>query len=156
MLRRFLAALTAVVLAAAPACGGSQEPAGPDAAAMAIKAAGDRLRGNWKLVQFVPETPLEPMLQALLQMQYQSLTVIFDGTRVRAESPGIHFNRPYLVKEANGDRFKLVSFDESGVPYESQCEFGQGDTLVVYSQTAPWRGVGTMRRAPQGTYAGTY
>lgn len=132
---------------AAAGCGGVQDAPGPDAAAIAIRQASDRLRGAWKLQSFQPETPLEPMLQALLQMQYQVLTVHFDGTRVRAESPGIHFNRPYEVKEANGDRFKLVSYDESGVPYESHCEFAPNETLVIYSQTSPWRGVGTMRRS---------
>jgi hypothetical protein len=141
-------ALAVLLLAlAATACGGPQEGTGPDFEAMAIKQASDRLRGAWRLVDFKPETPLEPMLQALLQMQYEVLTVHFDGTRVRAESPGIHFNRPYEVRAANGDRFKLISYDESGVPYESQCEFGQNETLVIYSQTTPWRGMGTMRRA---------
>src|SRR5690348_3955596 len=69
----------ALVALLASACGAADTPTGPSADAIAIQKAGDRLRGQWRLVSFQPETALEPMLQALLQMQYQTLTVHFDG-----------------------------------------------------------------------------
>jgi hypothetical protein len=121
---------------------------GPDATAVAIASIDTRLRGSFRLVSFVPEVPLEPMLASMLEFQYGTLVLRFDGKRIIADSPGVHVDRAYEIREPKGDRFKLVSLDEAGVPYESVCEFAGSDQVLVYSQTPPWKGVATIRRAP--------
>ena len=140
----------AVCLAVAlPGC--SSAPTGATTAEMtaaSIRAVDERLRGSWRLVSFVPETPLGPALQAMLEYQYQAMVIRFEGGRIKAESPGIHFDRRYEVREVKGDRFTLISYEDGGIPYASVCEFGPNETLIVYSQDAPWKGVGTLRRAP--------
>ena len=140
----------AVSLAVAlPGCSsGLTGPTSAEVAAASIKATDERLRGSWRLVSFVPETPLGPALQAMLEFQYQALVIRFEGGRIKAESPGIHFDRRYEVREVKGDRFTLISYEDGGIPYSSVCEFGPNETLLIYSQDAPWKGVGTIRRAP--------
>ena len=136
------------LLGFAPGCAAA--PTGLTSAevlAATIQAADKRLHGSWRLVSFVPDTPLGPALQAMLEYQYQALTIRFEGGRIKAESPGIHFDRRYEVREVNGDRFKLISYEEGGIPYESVCEFGENETLIIYSQTSPWKGVATIHRA---------
>jgi len=143
--------LAGVVGLAATSAGCSSAPTGPTSAevtAASIKATDERLRGSWRLVSFVPETSLGPALQAMLEYQYQVLVIRFEGGRIKAESPGIHFDRRYEVREVKGDRFTLISYEDGGIPYASVCEFGPNETLIIYSQDAPWKGVGTIRRAP--------
>ena len=143
--RLLRAAMLAAVLAT---FGGCSEPAPPrDATAAAIASIDARLRGSFRLVSFVPEIPLEPMLAVMLQAQYGTLVIRFDGRQLTADSPGVHVVRTYEIREPQGDRFTLVAFDESGVPYDSVCEFSGADQLVVYAQTPPWKGVATIRRA---------
>jgi hypothetical protein len=106
-----------------------------------------RLRGAWILQSFVPETPLDPMLAALLESQYGRLLIRLDGKRLVAESVGIHVDRAYRVSEIWVDRFKLSVFDDQGVPYESICTFLPNGTVDVRSRTSPWRGVALVSRA---------
>ncbi|MFT3764382.1 MAG: hypothetical protein QM820_02510 [Minicystis sp.] len=117
---------------------------GPDPVALANADA--RLHGAWKLVRFQPERPLDAMSQAFVTFQYNNLTVRFDRGRFVAESPGVHVDRAYRIIEADGDRFKVVSYDEQGVPYDAVGTFVQADTLEINSWTEPWRGVATLTR----------
>lgn len=143
---RFLFAACAAVLAAQAAGCGSSASRGPDAGA-AISSIDARLRGSFRLVRFEPEVPLEPMLASMLEFQYGHLVVRFDGKRILADSPGLHVDRAYEIRDPAWDRFKLVSYDEAGVAYEALCEFSGQEELIVHAQTPPWKGVATLRRA---------
>lgn len=142
-----LAAAALVGVGAGAGCGASASH-GPDATAVEIASIDARLRGSFRLVSFIPEVPLEPMLASLLEYQYTTLILRFEGHRILADSPGVHVNRAYEIREPKGDRFTLVSFDEAGIPYESVCEFAGNDQVLVHSQTPPWTGVATIRRTP--------
>lgn len=143
---RFLFAACAAVLAAQAGGCGSSASRGPDAGA-AISSIDARLRGSFRLVRFEPEVPLEPMLASMLEFQYAHLVVRFDGKRILADSPGLHVDRAYEIRDPAWDRFKLVSYDEAGVAYEALCEFSGQEELIVHAQTPPWKGVATLRRA---------
>lgn len=117
-----------------------------NADAIALAGADTRLHGTWKLTGFRPERPLDPMAQAFVAFQYNTLTVRFDRGRFVAQSPGVHVDRSYRITQADGDRFKMTSYDEQGVPYEAVCIFVRPDTLEVTSWTEPWRGVATLQR----------
>ncbi|WP_437668945.1 hypothetical protein [Sorangium sp. So ce131] len=143
---RLLAVACAAALAAQTAGCGSSAVQGPDTAA-AIASIDARLRGSFRLVRFEPEVPLEPMLASMLEFQYAHLIVRFDGKRILADSPGLHVDRAYEIRDPVWDRFKLISYDEAGIAYEAVCEFSSQGELIVYAQTPPWKGVATLRRA---------
>jgi hypothetical protein len=155
-----LASLAAAALVCAAVTGaGATSLLGCGGAAILPGGAGDaavladidtRLHGAWRLQSFVPVTPLEPMLQAFVTFQYGNLTVRLERGRFVADSPGVHLSRAYRLHDAYGDRFKLTSFDEQGVPYDAECTFLQPDVLQVNSWTDPWRGVATFQRAAGG------
>lgn len=137
----------AVLAAQGTGCsaGAPQDSETPAAALASIDA---RLRGSFRLVRFDPEVPLEPMLASMLEFQYTHLIIRFDGRRIIADSPGLHVDRAYEIRDPAWDRFKLVSYDEAGVAYEALCRFSGEDELIVHAQTPPWKGVATLRRAP--------
>ncbi|KYF59504.1 hypothetical protein BE08_15620 [Sorangium cellulosum] len=144
---RLLLVACAVALAAqAAGCGsgGAQASGGTAAEIASIDA---RLRGTFRLVRFEPEVPLEPMLASMLEFQYAHLVIRFDGQRIVADSPGLHVDRAYEIREPAWDRFKIISYDEAGLAYEAVCEFSGEKELIVYAQTPPWKGVATLRRA---------
>ncbi|WP_437720155.1 hypothetical protein [Sorangium sp. So ce861] len=143
--RLLLVACAAALAAQSAGCGSSASQA-PDAAA-AIASIDARLRGSFRLVRFEPEVPLEPMLASMLEFQYAHLIVRFDGKRILADSPGLHVDRAYEIRDPAWDRFKLISYDEAGIAYEALCEFSEQGELIVYAQTPPWKGVATLRRA---------
>lgn len=137
----------AAALAVSAGCG----PATPDLppAAEAKADAERRIEGRWRLVRFEAEQPLSAPFQAMLDYQIQVMVIHIGQGRIRAEAPGIHFDRKYEVKSAEGDRFRAVSYDEGGVAYDAQCQWtpdGQG--LDVLLETHPWRGVGHLQRLP--------
>lgn len=140
--------LILVALATAPALGCGASQSGPNDIQRELASVDARLRGAWLLASFAPEMPLEPTMQALLGFQYERLLVTFDGHRLVADSPGIHADRAYQIAQVVGDDFKVVSYDDQGVPYESWCRFAPDGTLTVRSETPPWRGVATLHRAP--------
>ena len=145
--RRHGAAAVALALALAVGTGGCDpDAAGPPNTAAAIASIDARLRGTFQLVRFVPEVSLEPMLAAMLEAQYATLVIRFDGKRVTADSTTIHVIRAYEIRDPQGDRFRLIAYDEAGVPYESACEISEQGELKVYAQTAPWKGVALLRR----------
>lgn len=138
----------ALALAAA-LCGGCGHGAAraPDSALAAIASIDARLRGDFRLVRFVPEVSLDPMLAAMLEAQYATLLIRFDGKRLSADSPTVHVSRAYEIRDPQGDRFRLIAYDESGVPYESACELSEEGDLRVQARTPPWQGVAILRRA---------
>jgi hypothetical protein len=144
-----VAAMALLGAGALAGCGAVAVSRGPTDAAV-LADIDTRIHGAWRLQSFVPVTPLEPMLQAFVTFQYGNLTVRLERGHFVADSPGVHLSRAYRVTEANGDRFKLTSFDEQGVPYDAECTFLQPDVLQVSSWTDPWRGVATFQRAGVG------
>ncbi|MEO6576126.1 MAG: hypothetical protein ABIP89_19890, partial [Polyangiaceae bacterium] len=90
------------------ACGGSSAssaavgPNGTNAATgqADLAAVEGRLRGNWRIVDYHSEVPLEATLQGLLALQFQTMVVRFEGGRILADSPTIHFNRAFKITEA--------------------------------------------------------
>jgi hypothetical protein len=140
---RWIAAALALMVAPL-GCGHTGTPLPTDAIALA--GADARLHGAWKLAGFRPERPLDPMIRAFVEFQYNTLVVRFEGGRLLAQSPGVNVDRSYRITEADGNRFKMTSFDPQGVPYDAVCTFVQPDTLEVSSWTEPWRGVATLQR----------
>jgi hypothetical protein len=117
-----------------------------DARAEAAATVGQRLQGRWVLVTFQPETPLEPVLQLLLNEQFNRLVVEFRGQALVAQGPGVTINRTYTIGDAYVDHFKATIYDSYGVGVDSVCDFS-GDMLLVNGITAPWRGRASFRRA---------
>src|SRR5262245_7520354 len=119
---------------------------GPDT--VAIVNADVQLRGAWRLQRFQPERPLDAMGKALVELQYGNLRVRCDQGRFVAEAPCVHVDRAYRIVEAEAGRFKVVSYDEQGVPYDPVCTFVKPDALEINAWTPPWRGVATLTRVP--------
>jgi hypothetical protein len=117
-----------------------------DARAEATASAGQRLQGRWVLATFQPETPLEPVLQLLLNEQIEHLVAEFRGQALVAQGPGVTINRTYRVGEAYVDHFKATIYDSYGVGIDTVCDFS-GNMLLVEGVTAPWRGRASFRRA---------
>jgi uncharacterized membrane protein len=144
------ALLFALLGAASPlsiGCSKAKDPSQADAKAQAIADVDARTRGAWVLQSFVPDTPLEPMLQTMLDFQFGRLVVRLDGKRMVADSTGIHVDRAYKISEVNGDQFKMTSFDTQGVAYESTCMFLPDGKVEIHATTSPWRGVAVVSRA---------
>jgi hypothetical protein len=118
-----------------------------DARAEAASSAAQRLQGRWVLATFQPETPLEPVLQLLLNEQIEHLVVEFRGQALVAQGPGVTINRTYRIGEAYVDHFKATIYDSYGVGVDSVCDFS-GNMLLVEGVTAPWRGRASFRRVP--------
>jgi hypothetical protein len=141
---------TLVLLVAGPglaACKPSRSGSDADEALRQQQAVQQRLGGRWVLVSFQPQESLEPMLAGLLAAQFGALTVTFDGQQqLEAQGVGVTATRRYEISEAQANRFKLVSYDDKGVPYETWGEFRSDSELWFDSRTPPWRGTGTLQR----------
>jgi hypothetical protein len=149
VIRRRLAALGAVsALLLVGACGGDPGPGPMDATAADNRAADQRLQGRWRLVQFTPTTPLDPAMSSMLAFYQQSMVLEVQGGRIRAVSstPGLHFDRRYEVREALGNRFKLVVYDDAGIAQTNHCEMMADGTLRA-RMTSPWAGDAVLSRA---------
>ena len=136
------------VIAALPFLSCSQER-GPvrDARAEAVASAAQRLQGRWVLATFQPETPLEPVLQLLLNEQIERLVVEFRGQSLVAQGPGVTINRTFRIGEAYLDHFKATIYDSYGVGTDAVCDFS-ANMLLAEGVTAPWRGRASFRRMP--------
>src|SRR5215813_7776211 len=86
-----------------------------DARAEAAASAAQRLQGRWILTTFQSETPLEPVLQLLLNEQLNRFVVEFKGQALAAQGPGVTINRTYTIGEAYVDHFKATVYDSYGV-----------------------------------------
>lgn len=117
-----------------------------DARAEAAASAGQRLQGKWVLTTFQPETPLDPVMQLLLNEQIDRLVVEFRGQSLVAQGPGVTINRTYQIGEAYADHFRATIYDSYGVGVDSLCDFS-ANLLLVNGVSAPWRGRASFRRA---------
>jgi hypothetical protein len=121
----------------------SQSPA--DEAARHINQANSSLQGDWTLVDYRPEVPLEPIMSQILSVQIGHLVVHFDGANAIAQGVGLQARRTYRIKDSDGVRSTIDFFDESGVSYEVAATV-QGNQLSFSAFTPPWRGLGTLQR----------
>ncbi len=143
MSARTAAALIAATIALT-GCGGAAAT-GPDGAVVLARI-DERLHGAWRLLDYRPATPLDPMSQAFIAFQLNTLTVRLENGRIHAESPGLHVNRAYRLHDGYGNQFKLTSFDAQGVSYNAVGTFVRPDVLEISSWTDPWRGVATFQK----------
>lgn len=126
-------------------CGGGSAGAG-DPATTEVTAASHRLQGDWVLIDFRPNQPLEPMLAALLQAQLNQLTVTVSGDKLTAQGIGISAERTLQITSAAADGFTANLIDPTNVGYKVSGGF-QGIELGFTSETDPWRGTGRLKRA---------
>jgi hypothetical protein len=138
--------LAAAAVACLVSCSHEQGPV-RDARAEAAATAAQRLQGRWLLTSFQPETPLEPVLQLLLNEQINRLVLEFKGASLVATGPGVTINRTYQIGDAYVDHFKATVFDSYGVGVDVVCDFS-GNTLLANGISAPWRGRASFNRIP--------
>lgn len=139
---RFLLAATLFGVA----CGGCFSPAAsPSEIAAPIQAR--LVSGPWRLVDYRPNVPLEPILQALLAEQLRTMIVRFDGRVLDAQSPTLHITRPYTLENISGLSFDLISPDfQGGGALRSHCFFDPtGNQLTFHTDTDPWTGFGALQ-----------
>jgi hypothetical protein len=128
-------------------CGGSPSPAvqtARDTASIQTRL----VSGPWRLADYRPDVSLEPMLQALLLQQLQTMVVRFDGQKLSALSPTLQISRPYTITNVAGLVFDIVSPDfQGGGTLRSHCEMSDdGQRVVFRAQTEPWTGTGVINR----------
>jgi len=143
------AALTAVLAGAVLAgCGDATGPGPTDASVADVRAADERLQGQWRLVDFRPETPLDPVMAGMLSFYQPKIIIEVERGRIRALSsaPGLHFDRRYEVRDAVQQRFELVVWDDEGIAQSVLCEL-QPDGTLRAKTTYPWRGDAVLARA---------
>jgi hypothetical protein len=129
------------------ACGSSSSGPAPDSAQAAAADAAGRLEGEWVLLEFQPDAPLEPMLATFLQAQMNQLRVRFHAGSMRIDGIGVNVERSYRVTQAAADGFALTIVDPTNVEYRVTGAF-QGNLLAFTSLSDPWRGRGRLKRAP--------
>lgn len=145
MLRLLRTLVAGLALTLAPvAC---SRPASPvDAATADLAMANTMLEGDWHLAGFKPDTPFEPSLSSLLDLQVRTMTVRFDGQHMTGTSPTIHLQRTYRVTQATASHFTLVATDDLGVATEIVAEFQGPNQIAFRSKGTPWAGNGVLIR----------
>ncbi len=146
-IRSFAMASLLAAAGASWSCGGSQPPL--SAAAQAAQPIQSRLvAGPWRLVDYRPALPLDPMTQMLLSQQLTTMVVTFDGQTMHAQSPTITITRPYTLENAAAPLFDLVAPDvQGGGTLRSHCVMrDDGRGITFQAQTEPWNGTGTLER----------
>lgn len=132
------------ILCSVSSCGPRQGQA-QDANEAARQQADRQLMGQWLLVDYQPEVPLEPMLASLLTTQYGTMVIDFDGRNLNANGPGVSgVQRPYRVTQATFNRVTAIVYDQ-GLAYDVVGEF-RGNEFWFIAQSSPWRGRGVLRR----------
>jgi len=130
----------------ASGCGGSQASV-RDTTAQEIASLQARLQGTWGLTNFRPAVPLEPMLQAFLLAQFNTLVIRIDQGILNADSPTLHYSQPYQLRDVVGNRFRIVTTSPSAVTYATDCVISMdGNEVTFVGLIEPWRGEGTLRR----------
>jgi hypothetical protein len=124
------------------ACG-SKQSSGPDSVVVATQ----RLQGKWRVQTFNPEAQLEAPLQGLLSAELGQMTVTFTGSDYAAVGPGINITGRFQLQTAGNDLVSGSFFDSTGVAYRVSGQF-DGSLFRFHSYDAPWRGEGTLERAP--------
>lgn len=136
----------AVVSSSGCKSGSGQGPT--DASAADNRRADERLQGQWRIGDFRPETPLDPTMATMLGFYQPTLILEVRQGRIRAltSDSDVHFDRRYEVREALGQRFQLVIYDDAGVAQTNYCELQADGSLRAKTQT-PWRGDALLTRA---------
>src|SRR6186713_926665 len=120
-----VAALLAV--AGTIACASKPAPP-PNPTAQTVR----KLDGQWRLVSFSPEKPLDQPFQGLLDAQLKALTVSFRGDQYFASGPGVNLQGRFQVTSAIGDQFSASLFDPEGIEYPVSGRF-RGNELDFQS-----------------------
>lgn len=141
--------LLAAIAASGAACTNAPPIDPSQRNAVAIAAIDVRIRGTWVLSAYTPETPLEPVLAAMLGFQVGSMQITFDGQRASTNSGGVQATRTYKVIGAQGDQFQIALSDDSGVVYQAAGVFMSDNEIRFRSYTMPWKGSGSLKR-PSG------
>jgi hypothetical protein len=138
----------AVLLALSLGCGASPPQTSSPAAIDTASVQSRLMAGPWRLADYRPQLPLEPMLQALLTQQLRTMVVRFDGRTLSGQSPTLQVSRSYTLENVVGLTFDLVSPDAQGGGFlRSRCEVsGDGRRIVFQAQTDPWTGSGVIER----------
>jgi hypothetical protein len=145
MRSRFLERVTLGMGLAVAGCGSSATPPADSAHQAAVDATA-RLAGDWRLVDFQPAQPLEPMFAQLLTAQLKQLVVTFRAGTMHVEGVGVSADRIFTVTSAAADGFSATITDPTNVVYQVNGAF-QGQQLSFTSLTDPWRGQGRLERA---------
>lgn len=129
-------------------CGGSQAQTNSPAAVDTASVQSRLVAGPWRLVDYRPQVPLEPMLQALLAQQLRTMVVRFDGQNLSGQSPTLQITRAYTLESVVGLTFDLVSPNlQGGGVLRSRCEMsGDGRQVTFRAETDPWTGTGVIAR----------
>jgi hypothetical protein len=129
-------------------CGGSQAQGSSPAAIDTASVQSRLVAGSWRLVDYRPQLPLEPMLQALLSQQLRTMVVRFDGRNLSGQSPTLQITRAYTLENVVGLTFDLVSPDpQGGGTLRTRCEMsGDGRQVSFRAETDPWTGMGIIAR----------
>jgi hypothetical protein len=104
--------------------------------------------GPWRLVDYRPDVPLDPITQTLLATQVRTMVITFDGRAMHAQSPTFDVTRPYAVQEAAEFVFDIVSPDVQGAGVlRSHCWIDEsGRRITFHAETDPWNGTGVLER----------
>src|SRR5215472_1909669 len=114
-------------------CGASQSQTSSPAAVETASVQSRLTAGPWRLVDYRPQVPLEPMLQALLAQQLRSMVVRFDGQTLSGQSPTLQISRPYTLENVVGLTFDLVSPNAQGGGFlRSRCEMSGDGRRIVF------------------------
>ena len=103
-----------------------------------------RIEGVWRLVSYVPDSPLSPVM--LIALQNDKIIVRFDDGRLSSATTSLTFDRAYRITDVSGESFKLTLIDPDGITYESLARFEPNGELVFRTITAPWVGQGVLAR----------
>ncbi len=133
-------------LLASSSCGGAQTPvadASPDRGVQARLTA-----GPWRLIDYRPDVPLDPVTQALLMLQLRTMVINFDGRTMHAQSSMLNLVRPYTIEHVAGSFFDLVSPDPQGAGrLRSHCELKEDERTIAFRAVSdPWNGLGDLER----------
>jgi hypothetical protein len=142
---RTLALVFVATSALLGACGGAQSPQQAD---QSVPIQQVLTAGPWRLTAYKAVDPLDPVTQAILTAQIQTMVITFDGTTMHLQSPSIAMVRPYKLKNPAGYAFDMVSPDPGGAGgLWSHCELSQdGRHMTFLAKTNPWNGQGTLER----------
>lgn len=131
-----------VVVFALAGCAGAG--IGPNDQAAQVQRVEQRIEGVWRLVSYVPDSPLSPAM--FLAMQNDKIVVRFEHGRVASATPSLTFERAYRISEVNGDSFTITLVDPDGIAYESVARFEPSGEIAFRTVTAPWVGQGLLAR----------
>jgi hypothetical protein len=126
-------------------CAEATDPKSPSGQTASRARVHELLRdGVWRLTSYIPDEQLSPAF--LLSMQTDKILVRFDDGRIQSATASMTMDRGYRIASVDGNRFKILILDESGVEYESVCTFDRSGNLEFVTVTPPWRGRGLLQK----------